>query len=291
MNTKCDTTGSTDILPVRQTKRQTREFYDRIAPIYDLLSERTERYVRQRALGVLNARSGERILEIGPGTGHNLNALAHAVGPRGHVHGIELSEVMLERARRLVLQSGMDKRVTLRSGDAVDLPYADDSMDAVLMTYTLELFDTPEIPVVLSECRRVVRPGGRIVVASLTKEAEEGAVVRALEWTHVHLPQILDCRPIYVRRALAKSGFAIANTAIVHVWVPVEIVLGMVPEELPVPRISPWKENLGLVRHAYVEQTQAEHEQSDCQSSHDPCAVQPIREHGAHLGAKDHADR
>jgi ubiquinone/menaquinone biosynthesis C-methylase UbiE len=227
---------TTDVLPVRQTKRQTRRFYDRIAPFYDLLSERTEWPVRQRALAALEPRPGERILEIGPGTGHNLVELARAVGTRGHVHGIDLSEAMLERARRLIEQSDLTERVTLSCGDAVDLPYFDGTMDGVLMTFALELFDTPQIPVVLSECRRVLRPGGRIVIAGLTKDTEAGVVLRALEWTHAHLPQILDCRPIYVRRALAEAGFTIADAATVHAWVPVEVVLGTVSKQSDVTR-------------------------------------------------------
>jgi ubiquinone/menaquinone biosynthesis C-methylase UbiE len=231
MKAQGETRRTTNVLPVRQTKRQTREFYNRIAPLYDLLSGRTEWPVRQRALAALEARPGERILEIGPGTGHNLVALARAVGARGHVYGIDLSEAMLERARRLIQRSGLAERVTLSCGDAADLPYSDSTMDGGLMTFTLELFDTPEISVVLSECRRVLRPDGRIVVAGLTKEADAGAVLRVLEWTHARLPQIFDCRPIYVRRALAEAGFTIADVATVHAWVPVEVVLGRVSKE------------------------------------------------------------
>jgi ubiquinone/menaquinone biosynthesis C-methylase UbiE len=218
----------TDVLPVRQTKRQTRRFYDRIAPFYDLLSKRTEWPVRQRALTALKPRPGERILEIGPGTGQNLPALGNAVGACGHVYGIDLSEAMLERARGLIERSDLAGRITLSCGDAADLPYFDGTMDGVLMTFTLELFDTPEIPVVLSECRRVLRPGGRIVVASLTKDANAGVVLRLLEWTHAHLPRILDCRPIHVRQALADAGFATVSAEVVRAWVPVGVVLGRV---------------------------------------------------------------
>jgi ubiquinone/menaquinone biosynthesis C-methylase UbiE len=231
MTSEANHTRQRDIQPVHQTKRQTCQFYDRIAPFYDLLSERTEGPVRQRALAMLAAHSGERLLEIGPGTGHNLVELARAVGARGQVYGIDLSAAMLARARSLTARSGLEARVTLTCGDATHLPYSDSTMDGVLMTFTLELFDTPEIPVVLSECRRVLRPDGRIVVAGLTKEADAGAVLRALEWTHLHLPQIFDCRPIYVRQALTDAGFTIAEVAMAHAWVPVEVVLGTVSHE------------------------------------------------------------
>jgi len=85
--------------------------------------------------------------------------------------------------------------------------------------------DTPEIPKVLAECRRVLRVGGRIGVVATTKEAEEGLAVEAYEWTHQHFPNLLDCRPIFVRRALEDAGFSIRDVTITKMWVPVEIVV------------------------------------------------------------------
>jgi demethylmenaquinone methyltransferase/2-methoxy-6-polyprenyl-1,4-benzoquinol methylase len=217
--------GTSSVAPARE---QTRELYDRIAPFYDLLSERTEWPVRHQALAALNARIGEQMLEIGCGTGLNLAALARAVGPHGHVHGLDLSKAMLDRARGLLRRSSLEKRVTLRWGDATDLPYLNGIMHGVLMTFTLELFEAREIPMVLAESRRVLRPGGRIVVASLTKDIEADVSVHLLEWLHAHVPQVLDCRPIHVRQELAQAGFTIAEDIAVHAWVPVEIVVGTV---------------------------------------------------------------
>ena len=94
------------------------------------------------------------------------------------------------------------------------------------MSFTLDLFDTPEIPKVLNECKRVLRPGGRIVVVGMSKEGEHEPLVGAFEWAHKHFPNFIDCRPIYVRQVLENAGFQIQKALMKHMWIPVEVILG-----------------------------------------------------------------
>ena len=109
------------------------------------------------------------------------------------------------------------------------MPFPDGSFDAVFMCFTLELFDTPEISIVLAECRRALRPGGRVCVVALIKK--ECSPVRVYEWFHQHLPDVIDCRPIYARRELESSGFIISNSEQRAMWgLPVEIVIGSKPK-------------------------------------------------------------
>ena len=213
------------VLRVFQSKEETRAFYDKIAKVYDLLAEHSEQPMRDKGLAKLAAQPGEQILEIGCGTGHCLVELAETVGSEGKVHGVDISEQMLALAQKLLDQSGLADRVHLTRGDAEQLPFDDNSLDGIFTSFTLELFDTPEIPEVLAECRRVLKPGGRLCVVSLSKEGKQGLVIKAYEWTHKHFPNLMDCRPIYVRRAVEATGFEIRDVAIEHMWVPVEIVL------------------------------------------------------------------
>lgn len=213
------------MLRVLQSKDETRAFYDKISGVYDLLAEDSEGPVRQTGLDKLALALGENVLEIGYGTGHSVVQLAEAVGPAGKVFGIDLSEGMRVRARERVEKEHLSDRVELTCGDATHLPFPNGSMDAVFMSFTLELFDTPDIPQVLAECKRVLRMGGRIGVVAITKEGKEGFAVEAYEWTHKHFPNLLDCRPIFVRRALENCGFSIKDAIITNMWVPVEIVV------------------------------------------------------------------
>jgi demethylmenaquinone methyltransferase/2-methoxy-6-polyprenyl-1,4-benzoquinol methylase len=155
--------------------------------------------------------------------------MAKRVGPTGKVFGIDLAENMVDAAQQLVDKEDLSDRIELTCGDAENLPYEPETMDAVVMNFTLELFDTADIPRVLEQCRRVLRHGGRILVAGISKDGRQGVMIRAFEWTHRHFPNLMDCRPIYVRRALAAAGFRIEDTSLKHIWVPVEIVLGRKP--------------------------------------------------------------
>jgi demethylmenaquinone methyltransferase/2-methoxy-6-polyprenyl-1,4-benzoquinol methylase len=131
---------------------------------------------------------------------------------------------MMAVAQALLRHEGVADRVELRTGDATGLPYPADSMDAVFMSFTLELFDTPEIPAVLAQCQRVLKTGGRIVVVSMSKEGEHGVVYEAYEWTHRHFPNFVDCRPIFVSQVIAAAGFHVTEKQNLQIWVPMQIV-------------------------------------------------------------------
>jgi ubiquinone/menaquinone biosynthesis C-methylase UbiE len=190
-------------------------------------------------LDLLRIRAGESVLEIGFGTGHSLVTLAKAVGPTGMVFGLDLSDRMVTLGKENLARAGLLGRGKLRSGDAAQLPYATASLDAVFMSFTLELFDTPEIPQVLRECRRVLRPGGRIVVVGMSKEGPGEPLISVFEWGHKHFPNFLDCRPIFVRAALEQAGFKIRKALKKHMWIPVEVILGIKPQSWNARVVSP----------------------------------------------------
>jgi len=210
--------NETQISRVTRSKAVAKTSYDRISQWYDLIAGTSERRFVEVGLEQLNALEGETILEIGYGTGRSILSLGQAVGEGGQVHGIDISEGMYRIATARVERAGLSKRVDLRSGDAAKLPYEANSFDAVFTSFTLELFDTPEIPIVLQECQRVLRSGGRIAIVAMSKKREPGLVVRLYEWAHEKIPNYVDCRPIYVEQALTEAGFQVTQRIEMRMW-------------------------------------------------------------------------
>ena len=222
--------NSKNILRVRRSKAQAKESYDRISRFYDCFAGVFEKKYRDEALKRLGVKRGETVLEIGFGTGHCLRQMAESVGENGKVYGIDISSGMLEVSKQRLEKAGLLNRVELQCGDALNLPYEDSKFDAVFMSFTLELFDTPEIPKVLDEIKRVLKPGGRIGIVSMSKEDGDSGLMKLYEWMHEKLPQYVDCRPIYVEQSLKAAGFKIAYKEKVKLFgLPGEIVIGIKP--------------------------------------------------------------
>jgi protein-L-isoaspartate O-methyltransferase len=115
-----------------------------------------------RLCEVLRPKAGERILEVGAGTGYYTLAVANALGPAGHLVALDSQAAMLGQVERLA-QERRIANVTPACGDALALPFEDKSFDAV---YTaMVLGEIPDRVGALAEQRRVLRPGGRVVVA------------------------------------------------------------------------------------------------------------------------------
>lgn len=200
-----------------RSREDARRAYDR-ASRWSGVEEPFERRAKAIALELLRVQPGERVLEPGCGTGVALADLGRAVGPSGRVVGLDLSPRMIDMAAARLLGSGLAERVEVVVGDASAIPFDDASFDAVFTSFTLELFDTPEIPLVLAECRRVLRPGGRIGVVSLSRAAPVRWPTRLYERLHDRFPAMLDCRPIHVRLALEAAGFEDARSKAVPLW-------------------------------------------------------------------------
>ena len=197
---------------VLRSRQAARTAYDRLSRWYDWLAG-SEAKLTRAALEMTAVQSGESVLEIGFGTGKSLLQLASQAGERGLVFGIDLSWGMAKVAARRIEKESKNTHLLLCLSDGAALPYPSGQFDAIFMAFTLELFDTPEIPRVLGECRRVLHAGGRLGIVSLSKPQRFAPMVAVYEGFHHHFPAAADCRPIPADACLAAAGFEIAAVA------------------------------------------------------------------------------
>ena len=127
-------------------------------------------------------------------------------------------------------REGLTERALLRLGDGRELPYESETFDAAFSSFTLELFELDDIPRVLAEIHRVLRPGGRFTVVSMASVAEGGhpsLLENTYAWMHRHFPHIVDCQPIDAARFLEDAGFEIVDRIDLVIWsMPVAALLG-----------------------------------------------------------------
>lgn len=130
--------------------------YDKLAKVYDLTFGPTLHPGRLQAIQRMNIQPGERVLEVGVGTGINLSLYPKQCS----VIGIDFSSSMLEKGRERAARKGI-RNVRLLQMDAADLKFADDSFDIVYAPYLISV--VPDPVKVAQEMHRVCRAGGRII--------------------------------------------------------------------------------------------------------------------------------
>jgi ubiquinone/menaquinone biosynthesis C-methylase UbiE len=201
--------------------------YSTLAPVYELWARITEARPRRRVLELAEVRDGEAILEVATGAGAQLVSLAQR-NPSGRTVGIELADGMLAQTRKRLQAAGLTS-VELVRGDALRLPFDDESFDLVINGYMLDLLARDDIPRALAEFKRVMRPAGRLVLSNMTK----GERRRHRVWDSLYargLNLTANCRGVLAAPVLAELGFSdIRREYMAQMLFPTEIVTARKP--------------------------------------------------------------
>ncbi len=181
--------------------------FDAIAGRYDVLntvlSGGLDRYWRFRAIRSLGLTGRERLLDVCTGTADVAIAGARARQGAARALGVDFSGAMLEHGLTKVHHQGLERRVKLVRGDAMRLPVADTTVDAVTIAFGIRNVERPEVA--CAELLRVLRPGGRLAI---------------LEFG---LPVIAAVRPLYLwyfNHVLPRIGRAVSHHARAYDYLP-----------------------------------------------------------------------
>ena len=155
---------------IESKKEEVGRMFDFIAPTYDLLNRGTSFGIdtlwRRKMIAELDSSKHHTILDVATGTGDVAIQTVKRTGA-DHVTGLDLSEGMLQVGRRKVTRQGLDERITLVQGDSENLPFDDDSFDAVTVAFGVRNFEDLEKG--LAEMHRVLRPGGKLVILEFSR--------------------------------------------------------------------------------------------------------------------------
>jgi ubiquinone/menaquinone biosynthesis C-methylase UbiE len=154
--------------------------YDWLARVITLGGERK---FRQRTLDLAELRSGDAVLDVGCGTGTLLVEAAKRVGQSGSAHGIDRSAEMLAHARHKAAAQGIV--ASLVEGSSNHLAFPDASFDVVFSTLMLHHLPAPMQIATVAEMRRVLRPGGRIVIVDMQRPRKISAVFSHIGLVHL----------------------------------------------------------------------------------------------------------
>lgn len=220
-------TNSVDdkVLEARYTHDEIVRKYNWIAPIYDLFGFLMESKARQKALEMANIKNGEKILEVAFGTGLNFVEILKR-NPAGWVNGIDISQKMVEKAKRRIAKTGQ-KNYTLHICDCRNLPFEDETFDIVFSQYLLDILPVGDFIPILLEFRRVLKNGGRIVMVNMTK-GEKWSNKIYEEIYKLKPPLLAGCRGVFAQPYLEKIGLEKFQREFVSQFgFPSEIVTGV----------------------------------------------------------------
>ena len=182
--------------------------YEKLSNVYDLIFGPTLHPGRLVALERMGIGPGDRILEVGVGTGINTSLYPRTC----HITGVDLSSSMLEKARERVAREGL-RNVRLLEMDAQRLTFADDSFDIVYAPYLVSV--VPDPVAVACEMRRVCRPGGKIIILNHFRSANPilSRIERAISpfTVHIGFKSDLDLPAFLAQASLAPISIEKVN--------------------------------------------------------------------------------
>ncbi len=150
--------------------RRTRQVYDALAELYPLSTWLFHSSAHRQAMRLSGIEDGMSVLEVATGSGEMFRRLAQ-VNRNGHTVGVDLSPKMAARTQRVTRGKIPGIHADCQAVDARAMPFRDESFDALVCCYLLELLPCEDIESTVAEFRRVLRPGGKLTLILIGQNA------------------------------------------------------------------------------------------------------------------------
>jgi len=203
--------------------------YDRRSWIYSKAVAPLEFKNHLQAIEKAAIQSSDKVLEVAVGPGKTLLEIVKRVDQNNIVHGVDTSSKMLEIARHAVLDAGY-QNIALHVADARDLDFTDGTFDVLYNGYMLDLIPLADMPNILSEYKRVLKPGGRLVLLNMSKRDDQTLTLYERLYTKLPASFVLNfmgaCRPVLMEHTTREVGFREVEREWIGGIIPSEIVTG-----------------------------------------------------------------
>ena len=204
------------------SRQQAQNFYDRIGHRYDWF-EMYEGKAKACGLESLQLEPGLRILNVGVGTGKEQEQIENHIQPGGIAFGLDISPVMLRLTQERTISPVL-------CTDTRHLPFAINSFERVYAAYVLDMIPFNDIPGIILEFERILMPGGRVDLITLTEGVDRRSNVIVGLWKTLYKVSPIacgGCRPLQMEDAFKDAGFSeITKQVIVQLGIPSEITTG-----------------------------------------------------------------
>ena len=183
-----------------------KRLYSFYSPFYDLIFGKVMENGRKKAIGMLDVKKNQKILEIGVGTGLTLDLYP----PHCKITGIDISEKMIEQAKKRISKlKENNRKITFKVMDALNLEFEDETFDAVIASYVITTVNDPLKA--CQEMKRVCKKGGQIIVVNHSK-SDNGFLGKVEEFISPFCWKVGFATNVNVIEPLRSSGVDIYKT-------------------------------------------------------------------------------
>jgi ubiquinone/menaquinone biosynthesis C-methylase UbiE len=212
-------------MDARVSQSEIPQVYDSLSKTYDIWGKLAETKARNRAIELANIEDGQNILEVAVGTGLAFYEIVRR-NPSGTNIGIDISKGMLKKAEQRLLALA-DANYQLKVGNAFNLKEGTENFDLLVNNYMFDLIAFGEMDRILTEFRRALKKGGRLILVNMTTGETFGSRIYSLIY-RISPRAFGGCRGVRLSEKLAQNGFDVMTREYYQqLLFPSEVILAL----------------------------------------------------------------
>ncbi|MGA2734649.1 MAG: class I SAM-dependent methyltransferase [Syntrophobacteraceae bacterium] len=205
-NTLMEVGDGFKIIKTPQYKNKISELYRHLAWIYDFFTHHEPAH-HEEAIRVAGFENYDSVLEVACGTGRATVEIAKRLKRESRFYAIDLTKEMMERAQKKLQKHDLLGRVVFKVGDAKHLPFPEGMFDVVYNAYMFDLIDISDMPEIICEFKRVLKPGGTLVLVNMSKDKKKKTLYEVLYERGLLSFASGACRPVFMKPLLEDAQF------------------------------------------------------------------------------------